>query len=152
MKQTIKKILITGLLIFIGLPAVAQKGKNAILGVWYNSENTAKVKIYRCQDERNEFCGKIIWLEDPRDASGKPRLDIENSEEDLQSRALMGMRIMSGFEYEGDNEWEDGELYDPEKGKTYACNMELQENGNLKIVGYIGFSIMGRTMTWTRAE
>ncbi|MCM8569454.1 DUF2147 domain-containing protein [Gramella jeungdoensis] len=152
MKPFITQFLTTGFLIFVSLPVLAQNEEKTILGLWYNSDKSAKVEIYKCKDVKNEYCGKIVWLEEPTDEAGKPRLDRKNPDVELRSRPVMGIHLMSGFEYTGGSEWEDGEIYDPEKGKTYACNMKLQENGELEIIGYIGFSLMGRKMVWTRAE
>jgi uncharacterized protein (DUF2147 family) len=149
MKQLIKKMLVVSCLALMALPVFANKDSEAILGVWYNTEKSAKIEIYKCGDK---FCGKIIWLKEPHDASGKPKVDKENPDEALKSRPVMGMNLLSNFEYSGDNEWEEGEIYDPENGKTYSCIMSLEDSGELKVRGYIGFSLMGRTVVWTRAE
>jgi uncharacterized protein (DUF2147 family) len=45
--------------------------------------------------------------------------------------------------------WEDGKIYDPKNGKTYSCKMTLEGN-ELKVRGYVGFSLLGRTTVWTR--
>jgi uncharacterized protein (DUF2147 family) len=34
---------------------------------------------------------------------------------------------------------------DPENGKTYKCYITLEEKNKLKLWGYIGFSLIGRT-------
>ncbi|NCU04415.1 MAG: DUF2147 domain-containing protein, partial [Chitinophagaceae bacterium] len=38
----------------------------------------------------------------------------------------------------------------PKNGKTYSCKMALDGNNTLKVRGYIGVSLIGRTDTWTR--
>ena len=61
----------------------------------------------------------------------------------------MGLQILSGFRYAGDGTWEAGKIYDPKNGKTYSCKMRL-DGENLKIRGFIGISLFGRTTVWSR--
>ena len=76
-------------------------------------------------------------------------MDSKNPDESLKARKLMGLQILSGFRYAGDETWEAGKIYDPKNGKTYSCKMRL-EGENLKIRGFIGISLLGRTTVWSR--
>ena len=60
-----------------------------------------------------------------------------------------GLEILKDLKYKGPNKWEDGNIYDPEKGKIYKCKAWMKE-GKLKFRGFIGFSLLGRTTTWER--
>lgn len=124
-----------------------------ILGVWMNEDKDAHVEIYKDGDV---FNGKIVWLEEPiREETGKPKLDKENEDESLRSRPVMGLLLLKGFVFDGDDEWEDGEIYDPKNGKTYSCYMEFEDEDDmntLKIRGYIGISLLGRTTYWTKVK
>jgi uncharacterized protein (DUF2147 family) len=62
----------------------------------------------------------------------------------------MGMLLMTEFEFDGDDEWEDGEIYDPKSGNTYSCYMKFDSENVLKVRGFIGISWIGRTTYWTR--
>jgi uncharacterized protein (DUF2147 family) len=62
---------------------------------------------------------------------------------------VLGLVILTGFKFDTD-EWSDGDIYDPEKGKTYSCTLSLKDSGTLKVRGYIGISLIGRTEIWTR--
>ena len=65
----------------------------------------------------------------------------------------MGINILEGFSYDEDLEWEDGEIYDPDNGKTYSCVMNLiPEKNILEVRGYIGISLIGRTEEWIRSS
>ena len=68
----------------------------------------------------------------------------------MRSRELVGLMILSGFVFDGDDTWEDGTIYDPREGKTYSCKMSLDGTNNLSIRGYMGISLFGRSETWTR--
>jgi len=124
-----------------------------ILGVWMNEDKDANVEIYKDGDFYN---GKIVWLKDPiREETGKPKLDKENEDESLRTRPVMGLLLLKGFVFDGDDEWEDGEIYDPKNGKTYSCYMEFEDEDDmntLKIRGYIGISLLGRTTYWTKVK
>jgi len=59
---------------------------------------------------------------------------------------------MKDFVFEEKGLWEDGEIYDPKSGKTYDCYLKLETPDKLKVRGYVGISLLGRTSKWTRAK
>lgn len=122
-----------------------------ILGFWLTGSKKAKVEVYRCGEK---YCGKIIWLKEPVYEDGTPKRDKKNPEEKLRNRLINGMNILTDFEYDGDLEWEDGEIYDPENGKTYSCEIYMDEGdkNTLNVRGYIGISLIGRTDIWNRVK
>jgi len=147
-------ILIAGLMFLPMLNANAQEVKSDdILGIWLNEDKDAHVNIYI---ENDKYYGKIVWLDEPIDEeTGKPKLDDENNDESLRDRPVMGLLLLRDFEFDGDDEWEDGKVYDPKNGKDYSCYMEFpdeEDKNKLKVRGYIGFSLLGRTTWWTRVE
>ncbi|MDN4165322.1 DUF2147 domain-containing protein [Cytophagales bacterium LB-30] len=144
-----KQILSLLLFCLLSMPLWAQKEADQILGKWYNTEKSAQVEIYACGDR---YCGKIVWLKEPTYEDGTAKIDKNNPEEKLRSRALMGLNLLTGFEYDEDNVWEDGEIYDPKEGKTYSCMLTLKPNGELEVRGYVGFSLIGKTVIWTRVK
>lgn len=118
-----------------------------IVGKWLNEEGTAQVEIFKVG---SQFYGKIVWLKTPNDSvTGLPRTDKENPDPALKSKPLLGLVNLSGFVFDGDDEWEDGTIYDPKNGKTYSCKMEFENPQKLKIRGYVGISLLGRTTYWT---
>ena len=141
-----KKITTTLLFSFVGLLAFSQTNAD-IVGEWYNAEKDAVITLF---EENETVSGKITWMKFPNDDNGNPKTDPLNPDEKLKSRARMGMVIMSGFAYDEDSVWDDGELYDPKKGKTYSGMMTLKDANTLELRGYIGFSFIGRSSTWTR--
>lgn len=145
--------MLLGFLAFPFFQLSAQEVKSDdILGVWLNEDKDAHIEIYK---ESDKFNGKIVWLKNPTDSiTGQPRLDKNNEDEKLRSRPVMGLLLLRGFEFD-DDEWEDGKIYDPKNGKDYKCYMEFPEEDDLntlKVRGYIGFSMLGRTTYWTRVE
>ncbi|KAB1064065.1 DUF2147 domain-containing protein [Salibacter halophilus] len=123
---------------------------DAVLGKWETKNGKSHVEIYK---KDGEYYGKIVWLKEPLNEEGKPKVDKNNPEEDMRSRPLKGLELLREFEYDADDEmWEDGEIYDPESGDTYSCEMSLEGDNKLKVRGYLGISLLGRTTVWTRVE
>ncbi|MBD3669968.1 MAG: DUF2147 domain-containing protein [Gammaproteobacteria bacterium] len=125
---------------------------HAIVGTWLTGDKTSRVEIKPCGDE---YCGTIVWLEEPAypaddEMAGEPKVDRNNPNESLQGRPILGLPMLEGFHYAGDGVWKDGTIYDPRNGKTYSCKMTLVDDKTLKVRGYIGFSLIGRTTVWTR--
>ena len=59
---------------------------------------------------------------------------------------------MWGLKEKG-SEFGGGEILDPKNGTVYRCKMELKKDGaELKVRGFVGVSLFGRTQTWYRAE
>ncbi|MCX2484277.1 DUF2147 domain-containing protein [Pedobacter sp. MR2016-24] len=131
----------------ISFTGFAQK-KDAIVGTWVNATGEAHVNIYK-KGER--YFGKIDWLKAPKDEKGKPKTDYKNPDESLRSRPILGMEMLKDFVYD-DGKWTDGKIYDPKSGKTYSCNMNIKDNGQLNMRGYIGISLIGRSETWKRVR
>jgi uncharacterized protein (DUF2147 family) len=128
------------------LVATAQKA-DAVLGRWINPSGEGQVLIYK---KDNKYYGKLVWLKIP-DRDGKPKTDIHNPDKALQSKPELGLEQLKGFTFDGDDEYEGGTIYDPKNGKTYSCKMTIKGN-SLKIRGYIGISLFGRTEVWTRVK
>ncbi len=141
------------LVLFIGtgiISAQVAKDFDTVLGTWLTTKGESKIQIYK---NNNKYFGKIIWLKNPNDEHGKPKVDKENPDESLRSRKLLGLEIMKDFVYDGNYTWVDGDIYDPKSGNTYSCKMNLSKDyQTLEVRGYIGISLFGRTETWKRVD
>jgi uncharacterized protein (DUF2147 family) len=134
----------------INVKAQSTTESDAIIGVWESGSGKARINIIK---SGNYFYGRIVWLKEPIDPlTGKPKLDKNNPEEAKRSTPLLGYRMLSGFEFKGDNLWEDGTIYDPESGSTYNCKINLENNNTMNIRGFIGIAAFGRTDVWKRLE
>jgi uncharacterized protein (DUF2147 family) len=116
-------------------------------GLWLDQSGRGGIDIEPCGDK---LCGNLVWLKNPLTAEGKPKTDIHNPEAGLQTRPLCNLPILTGFVPDGPNAWTGGLIYDAASGKTYKSNMALQPDGTLHVRGYVGFTWLGRTETWTR--
>jgi uncharacterized protein (DUF2147 family) len=121
-----------------------------IIGTWLVASGDAKVTIFKTG---NYFYGKVSWLRNPNNPQGKPKEDEKNPEEKQRSRHIMGLLLLKGFEYnDKDQQWVNGEIYDPKNGKTYSCKITMPDRNTLDVRGFIGISLIGRTDKWTRSE
>lgn len=136
------------ILLFMLFTASAWAQSLSPIGTWTNQDGKATFKIYKCGDE---LCGKVASLKEPN-INGKPKTDGNNPDQNLRTRPLVGLEFMKGFEYDGNNKWDDGTIYDPESGKTYSCYMKMINKNKMEVKGYLGISLIGRTQTWTRVD
>ncbi len=153
MKKMSMLIALVGMMIFPFAQLQAQEpAANDILGKWLNEDKDAHVEIFMKGDK---YFGKLVWIKIPNDPeTGKPKLDKHNPDPELQKRPSLGLELLTNFVFD-DDEWEDGEIYDPKTGKTYSCYMEFPDEDNLnrlKIRGYVGVSLLGKTTYWTRVK
>jgi len=51
---------------------------------------------------------------------------------------------------DGNGAWSGGFICDPNSGKTYRGKLTLKDPNTIKLRGYIGISLIGRTETWAR--
>jgi uncharacterized protein (DUF2147 family) len=143
-----KKLLSIAFMVLMGTALFAQNA-DKVLGVWLTQDGDSKVTITK--DSKGKFTGTITWLKEPL-KDGKPKVDDKNPDTKMHTRPILGLKLLEGFEYDkSDDEWVDGTIYDPKTGKTYKCLMWFDEDPNtLSVKGYIGFSIIGREVVWTR--
>ena len=145
--MTYKHGLILLLLAVFRFTASAQKA-DAILGSWANPSDEDHILIYK---KGNKYYGKLDWIKFPNDEQGKPKTDKNNPDNALKSRPELGLELLKDFTFDGEKVYGDGTIYDPKNGKTYSCKMTIDGN-QLKIRGYIGISLFGRSEIWTRAK
>ncbi len=152
-------MLLVGIVLVVG-SASAQDG-DAILGLWATDPEggggEAHVEVTK---ENGKYSGKIIWLaepvyppDDPKGTPGETKTDLNNPDPDLQGEPVVGLLITKDFVFDGKGLWHKGTIYDPDNGKTYKCKIKFGDNEKvLKVRGFIGFSMLGRTTYWTRVE
>ena len=144
----IKFLLTAALFLF---SCISEAGENAddIIGNWLTTgKEPAKVQIYKSGEK---FYGKITWLKNPTD-NGRQKVDINNPDKAKRNNPVIGLVILTGFKFNDYDEWRGGNIYDPESGKTYSSYLYLKDINTLKLRGYVGISLLGRTETWTRTN
>ena len=143
MSRTTLKILAPAALFLLAAAARAETPE----GLW--DADSSHVEIYACGDR---LCGRIQALDEPLDEEGNPKTDGNNPDPALRDRPIIGMDLISGFSRKSETVWDGGTIYDPRDGKTYQCKMTLRKDGTLKVRGYVGLALFGKTMVWTRVR
>jgi uncharacterized protein (DUF2147 family) len=145
-----KKVVITFFaFLCLSVIANAQVSEDWIVGVWTTGNGSARVKIEKIG---SKYYGKTIWLKEPNDkATGKPKLDKNNPDAALKNTPRLGLRIMKDFVHDGNGVFSGGNVYDPDKGKTYCGKITVKDKNTLSMRGYIcGFKALGKSDTWKR--
>jgi uncharacterized protein (DUF2147 family) len=117
------------------------------VGLWKNEDATFEIF-----ENQGKLSGKIVAMREPQTADGKEKTDIHNPDASKRERPIIGLEFMSGFTKKTDTRWEEGTIYDPKTGNTYSSLLELDGAETIKVRGYIGISLIGRTAVWTRAQ
>ena len=122
---------------------------NSPVGQWHTlDEKTGELKsmviIFEQQGVMKGRVEKVLR----KDAD--PAAKCDKCSDDRKNQPVVGLEIIRGAKKaSGKNVWEDGEILDPENGKTYALRLTPIENGaKLEVRG--SFGPIGRTQTWVR--
>jgi uncharacterized protein (DUF2147 family) len=111
-----------------------------IIGLYWSPKKDAKIAISK---KDNRYYGRTVWV-------ASNRKDLKNPDEALKNREVLGIELLTGFVFNCDS-YTDGKIYDPESGKTYNCKMILTGK-ILKVRGYIGVSLFGRTEIFEKVK
>ena len=154
---TMKTILSALALSFAASAASAQQG--SVMGTWLSESGVAQIRIARCPDAASgPICGFVVNLVNPKGPDGvavapDAATDFRNENPSLRTRKVIGMPLIWGFKKTNDpNTFEDGKVYNGEDGKTYSANISLQPDGKLRLRGFVGTPMFGKTQLWTRVN
>jgi uncharacterized protein (DUF2147 family) len=122
------------------------------VGLWKNiDDHSGKPKaLIRITESNGELRGKIEkLLRDPSEDQNPKCVKCEGA---LKDQPILGMTITTDMKHDGD-EYNGGQILDPDNGKVYKSKMSLADGGKkLNVRGYIGVPLLGRTQTWLREE
>jgi uncharacterized protein (DUF2147 family) len=123
----------------------------SVTGCWVSEAGTSVIEL---AEQNGSVTGRVVGLAEPlfladegQGTPGAPRTDLNNPEPALRERAIAGLAIVAGLRRDGDR-WTGGTIYDPESGNTYSVRAEVDDEGLLRIRGYIGSPLFGRTTKW----
>ncbi|MBU5616654.1 DUF2147 domain-containing protein [Psychrobacter sp. TAE2020] len=148
MKRIIPSLLtvITGSLLSTAVFAASLNGSQ-----WQTIDDKTgeKKAIVQLNENAGQVTGKIIKVADKKEA----KANCEKCTGSLKNKPIEGLQILTGMKADGENQWSNGKLVDPETGKIYSGKMTLSDNGqSLKLRGYVGSPVFGRSQTWQRIK
>jgi len=130
-----KRTYLTVLISLLTISVFAQKA-DAIIGYYYSVDPFSKEgsQCYIYKTSNGSYAAKVVWVENPK------------------KKDSLGYVFMTGLIYNAeDNEYQSGTLKYPGKPGTYKTYIRLVNNNKtLKMRGYWGVSMLGKTVDWTR--
>jgi len=122
-----------------------------IRGLWvdHRESDKHKVAVWIEDCEGGVLCGRIYWLKKAT-AGGAPKRDQNNPDAELRDRPLCGLRILTNFRPGEAPSWYRGFIYNPNDGRTFNSTIHVEEDGTLKVRGFVGVSLFGKTVEWVR--
>ena len=121
----------------------------SILGKWYSTnEETGEIdSVIEVYKKQEKAFGKIIEIKN----SERKNAVCDLCKDKNKNKPILGLNILNGLEKDGE-EWSGGTILDPRNGNVYKCFIQLVQQDKLKIRGYFGLSIFGKTAYWQRAK
>jgi len=139
--KTLTVVALAVVIVLGGGMSAQQALPERIIGIW-DTNDGAEVEIY---EREGYYFGKFVRFYDDPPAGG---IDSHNPDSALRTRSLVGADFMLKFEFL-DGKWKNGRIYNPENGKDYEADLEL-DGEVLKVRGWLWFRLLGRTVRWTR--
>lgn len=136
-------------IVLISLITITGMQAQGVLGKWKTiDDNTGEARsVIELFERGGKVYGKIIAITDPEK---RDNVCVKCTGDD-KNRPILGLELLKGLEKNGDK-YDGGYITDPDNGKRYKCYIELEDANILKVRGYIGMAVLGRTQIWERFQ
>jgi uncharacterized protein (DUF2147 family) len=122
------------------------------VGRWktIDDETNKEKSVVEVYEAGGKLYAKIVQLLQEKDGgAGKLCTKCTGSDYNMP---MIGMVFLKDLKKD-DDEYAGGTIMDPNNGKTYKCKIAVVEGGEkLKVRGFIGLSLLGRTQIWHRVK
>jgi len=124
---------------------------------WVSQKDGWTVKTGPC-DAKQSDSGLCAWLVDfklnPQDPPGFQPVDQHNPDRVKRSEKMCGHLMMGGFHPSQDRDvtWDGGWVYDPDHGSTYSGRITLVDRDTVRLRGFMGISLLGKTLILHRQD
>ena len=121
----------------------------SIFGKWYSTnEETGEIdSVIEVYKKQEKAFANIIEIKN----SERRNAVCDLCKDKNKNKPILGLNILNGLERDGE-EWSGGTILDPRNGNVYKCYIELVQKDKLKIRGYLGLALFGKTAYWQRAK
>ena len=123
-------------------PADALTGKE-IIGSWWTPRNESRIELF---EKGGKYFGRIAWMP----PAAEHLLDNNNPDPAKRGEKRLGLVIFQNFRFDGEDEWVGGTVYNPDDGRTYSAKFSLESKNRLRVRGFFGISLLGRTEIFVR--
>ena len=117
---------------------------------WVSQKDGWTVKTASCD---GALCAYLVDFKlKANDPPGYQPVDEHNPDKNKRQDKMCGHLMMGGFHpsTSKDVTWDGGWIYDPDHGLTYSGKITLVDNDTVKLRGYLGISLFGRTLVLRR--
>ena len=136
--RTTPSVLVALVIAGAGAFATPEARASSVLGEWATQGYSARVDVQPCQGAPGKLCGAITWLWEPVDGRGRPLADANHPDTSHRGRPLIGLEMLHGFKPgPAAGSWVDGQIYNPEDGRTYNSRMKLRSPDVLEVEGCV---------------
>ena len=141
------RVLVLALMAIATMSTVmAQTNANAIVGTWESDQKDVRMEYFQDGDH---YSARLLWGNKIVEADNvTSKKDAKNPIPRLRTRNIIGIVSLTGLKWDG-KEYANGKIYDPPSGKRYSCKAWM-EGDKLQLRGFLGLSMMGRTVSWHR--
>lgn len=121
----------------------------SVIGKWktIDDETNKPKSVVEIYEKSGKIYGRVVEI---FDANKRNKVCEDCSGED-RNKPILGITVIKGLKKDG-NEYNGGQILDPNNGKLYKCFITLEGNDKLKVRGFIGISLLGRTQYWYRVK
>jgi uncharacterized protein (DUF2147 family) len=140
-------IVLATMLCAAGAAGVVDDGRSAV-GTWKTfDDKTGKARsVVRLYEQGGKLFGRIEQVLRPEDQN---RTCIKCTD-DRKNQPIVGLVFLRNMRLV-DGEYRDGDILDPENGVVYRCKLRVEGGGTkLKVRGFVGVSLFGRSQLWER--
>lgn len=137
-------------LLFITPPG--KVNSNQVLGRWMSEGKDLEVEVFKIN---NRYAARIVWFEcdEPTPRPMADHRDLENPDPNLRSRSWLGMIVVDDLKFDSQkNEWNGGNIYDPNSGQTFKSVARLISPHDMVVRGYWGIELLGKNLKFRRLD
>jgi uncharacterized protein (DUF2147 family) len=129
--------------------STTQAQDHSVLGKWktIDDDSGKALGVVHIYEEDGKIVGKVIEIINPKSRDKR----CNNCAGEDINQPVLGLVILRGLKKDG-NEYNGGKILDPKHGKYYKCYITLENENKLKVRGYIGIALFGRTQYWHRVK
>lgn len=125
--------------------------KSSPVGTWRTIDDETKTErsIVEVSLVNGELQGRVVKIFFRPDEPPNPV--CEKCEGERKDKPVIGMTFLWGLKADSATDWVGGAILDPKNGKIYNAKLSVTEGGKeLRVRGYIGTPILGRSQVWQR--
>lgn len=137
------------IVILFFLVGLTVQSQDKIYGKWKTvDDNTGETKgVVEFFEKDGKAYGRIIKILHPDPI--KQKEICSRCKDERKDQLILGMVVIRDLKEDGQY-YRGGKVLDPENGREYQCYAKLLDNGKLKLRGYLGIPLIGRTQYWFR--